>query len=194
MALIDDSTSSSGLSLTGNITLNSVINRSGSASSFSKSGNITLSPQPVENLAGAAGTRSPERPRASRPAPVPAPSRAALLEANPIAAISAPSRSPPRVYQRRHQHQRQRHVRDLSAGNSGNNITFNGNGGNLVFNPGQYQNGGSGNSITLNGNTATTFNAGTYRSAAPSTSSATAQSRCGLERISAESRSRGTPT
>ncbi len=50
----------------------------------------------------------------------------------------------------------------FSAGNYGNNVNFNGNGGNLVFNPGQYQNGGSGDSITLNGNTGTTFNAGSY--------------------------------
>jgi hypothetical protein len=63
----------------------------------------------------------------------------------------------------RRQHQRKRYLGNVfPAGNYGNGVNFNGNGGSLTFNPGQYQNGGSGNSITLNGNTATTFDSGAY--------------------------------
>ena len=50
----------------------------------------------------------------------------------------------------------------FKAGTRGNNVNFNGNGGSLIFNPGQYQNGGAGDSIDLAGNTGTTFNSGSY--------------------------------
>jgi Putative Flp pilus-assembly TadE/G-like len=50
----------------------------------------------------------------------------------------------------------------FAAGTWGNNVNFSGNGGSLIFNPGQYQNGGTGDSIDLTGNTGTTFNSGSY--------------------------------
>jgi hypothetical protein len=56
----------------------------------------------------------------------------------------------------------------FSGGTWGNQVSFDGNGGNLVFNPGQYQNGGgSGYSVNLNGNTGTTFNSGSYTFCGP---------------------------
>ncbi|MGC1255304.1 MAG: Tad domain-containing protein [Candidatus Acidiferrales bacterium] len=158
--LIDDSTSSSGLSLTGNITLKATsIGVVGS--SFSKSGNVTISPQPVENLA-------------ALPDPLSGQAKSAAPSAGTCTQQTGKSGSenwsgnigtltvPAGVYNGGISISGNVTAVTFSAGNYGNSVNFNGNGGSLVFNPGQYQNGGSGNSITLNGNTATSFNAGTY--------------------------------
>ncbi len=158
--LIDDSTSSSGLSLTGNITLKATsIGVVGS--SFSKSGNVTISPQPVENLA-------------ALPDPLSGQAKSAAPSAGTCTQQAGKSGSenwsgnigtltvPAGVYNGGISISGNVTAVTFSAGNYGNSVNFNGNGGSLVFNPGQYQNGGSGNSITLNGNTATSFNAGTY--------------------------------
>jgi Flp pilus assembly protein TadG len=158
--VIDDSTSSSGLSLTGNITLKATsIGTVGS--SFSKSGNITISPQPVSNLAALPDPLSGRAQSA-------APSVGTCTQQSGVAGSKSYSGNigtltvPTGVYNGGISVSGNVTSVTFPAGNYGNNISFNGNGGNLVFNPGQYQNGGSGDSITLNGNTATTFNAGTY--------------------------------
>jgi Flp pilus assembly protein TadG len=160
--IIDDSTSSSGLSLTGNITLTATsIGVVGSG--FSKSGNITISPQPVPNVAS---LPDPLAARAQSAAPSVgtctqaggAKSGSYMLSGNiPNQTVG------PLLYSGGVSVSGNVSSLTFAAGTYGNNINFNGNGGNLVFNPGQYQNGGgSGDSITLNGNTATTFNSGTY--------------------------------
>ena len=158
--VIDDSTSSSGLSLTGNITLKATsIGVVGS--SFSKSGNITISPQPVVNLAALTDPLSGRAQSA-------APSVGSCTQQSGVAGSKSYSGNigtltvPTGVYNGGISVSGNVTSVTFSAGNYGNNVNFNGNGGSLVFNPGQYQNGGSGDSITLNGNTATTFNAGTY--------------------------------
>jgi hypothetical protein len=159
--LIDDSSSSSGLYLNGNITLTAT-SIGVSANGFAESGNVTLSPQPVPNIAelpdplaararsaapsvgtcsqqtGHAGTETWSGNITSLAVPAGIYNGGIKLSGIVSGTVTFPS------------------------GNYGNNVNFNGNGGNLVFNPGQYQNGGSGDSITLNGNTGTTFNAGSY--------------------------------
>ena len=159
--LIDDSSSSSGLYLNGNITLKATT-IGVSASAFSQSGNITLSPQPVVNVAtlpdplaaraqsaapsvgscvqqpGQSGSENWSGNITSLTVPVGVHNGGISISGNVSGTVT------------------------FSAGNYGNNVNFSGNGGNLVFNPGQYQNGGSGDSITLNGNTGTTFNVGSY--------------------------------
>ncbi len=158
--VIDDSTSSSGLSLNGNVTLTATsIGVVGS--SFSQSGNVTVSPQPVENLAALSD------PLAARATTV-------ALSAGTCAQQTGESGSenwsgnitsltvPSGVYDGGISISGNIGSVIFSAGNYGNNVNFNGNGGSLTFNPGEYQNGGSGDGITLSGNTATTFNAGTY--------------------------------
>jgi Flp pilus assembly protein TadG len=159
--LIDDSSSSSGLYLSGNITLKATT-IGVSANGFSESGNITLSPQPVPNVAMLA---NPLAARAQSAAPSvgkctqqTGKSGSENWSGNITSlagfagvyngGISISGNVSGTV--------------TFAAGNYGNNVNFDGNGGNLVFNPGQYQNGGSGDSITLNGNTGTTFNAGSY--------------------------------
>ena len=158
--IVDASSSSSGLSLAGNITLKATsIGVSGS--SFSKSGNITLSPQPVTKVAALA---DPLAARASSAAP----SAGSCTQqsgnsgnehwSGNINNLTVPSG----VYNGGISITGNIGTVTFPSGNYGNNVSFNGNGGNLVFNPGQYQNGGSGDSITLSGNTATSFNTGTY--------------------------------
>ena len=189
--VIDDSTSSSGLSLTGNITLKATsIGVVGS--SFSESGNITISPQPVEKLAalpdplGRAKSIAPSAGTCTQAGG--AKSGSYTLSGNiPTQTVG------PLLYSGGVSVSGNVSSLTFAAGTYGNTINFDGNGGSLVFNPGQYQNGGSGNSITLNGNTATTFNAGTYTFCGAVDIIGNSSVTCSLERISAESRSRVMP-
>ncbi|MGH7973649.1 MAG: hypothetical protein ACREIC_33445, partial [Limisphaerales bacterium] len=157
----DDSSSSSGLYLNGNITLKAT-SIGVSANGFSQSGNINLSPQPVPNVA-------------ALPDPLAGRAQSAALSVGTCTQQMGRSGSenwsgnitnltvPPGIYNGGISISGNlTGAVTFAAGDYGNNVNFYGNGGNLIFNPGQYQNGGSGDSITLNGNTGTTFNAGTY--------------------------------
>jgi len=159
--LIDDSSSASGLYLSGNIALTATT-IGVSANGFSQSGNVTLSPQPVPNVA-------------ALPDPLAARAQSAALSVGACTQQTGHSGSenwsgnitsltvPAGVYNGGISISGNvSGTVTFPAGNYGNNVNFDGNGGRLVFNPGQYQNGGSGDSITLNGNTGTIFNTGSY--------------------------------
>jgi len=159
--LIDDSSSSAGLYLNGNITLKAT-SIGVSANGFSEAGNITLSPQPIPNVAQLA---DPLAARAQSAAPSVGTCARQTGQAGSenwsgnITSLAVPAG----VYNGGISISGNvSGTVSFAPGNYGDNVDFDGNGGNLVFNPGQYQNGGSGDSITLNGNTGTTFNAGSY--------------------------------
>jgi hypothetical protein len=161
--IIDDSSSSSGLYLTGNGTLKATsIGVAGNG--FFKSGNISLSPQPVQNVAALA---DPLAARAQSAAPGVG---TCTLQTAQSGSESFPNPTsftvPAGVYNGGISiGGNVNGTVTFASGNYGNNVSFTGNAtasSSLVFNPGQYQNGGSGDSITLSGNITTTFNPGTY--------------------------------
>jgi Putative Flp pilus-assembly TadE/G-like len=168
--VMDDSSSSSGLSLTGNITLTATsIGVTGA--SYSSSGNITVTPAVSENvpsladpLAGRVSTlasslKPPGCTQASG-----AKSGSYSLNGN----ISTQTIGPLLYAGGVSVSGNVLGSLTFTGGTWGNQINFDGNGGNLIFNPGQYQNGsGSGYSVNLNGNTGTTFNSGSYTFCGP---------------------------
>ncbi len=160
--VIDDSTSSSGLSLTGNITLKAT-SVGVVGSSFSKSGNINISPQPVENLAA---LPDPLSGRANSIAPtVGGCSQAASTNGGSYSnsGIVTTLNLTPAVYSGGMSVSGIIGTVNFAAGTYGNGINLGGNVGTANFNPGQYQNGGgSGASITVTGNTTTVLAAGAY--------------------------------
>lgn len=156
--IIDNSSSNSALTVTGNATISTVY--TGVAGNYSKSGNVTITPSPKINIAPAMD------PLGSIAAPNFSSSYSQLSNTftgnYQVSGNNQTVTVPPQIY-------------SGGVSISGNNaaVTFNGNYGNgislsgnvtsVTFNPGTYQNGGSGNSISIAGNAVTTFNAsGTY--------------------------------
>ncbi len=161
--VVDDSTSLSGLSVSGNSTLKAT-SVGVSGSSFTQTGNATISPKPVTNVAAL------DDPLASRAKSI-APSAGTCTQRGGAASGSdtisgnIPAQSiGPFLYGGGVQITGNLlGSLTLNGGTWGNTVSFSGNSGGLIFNPGQYQNGGSGDSITLSGNTTgTIFNPGTY--------------------------------
>ena len=165
--IIDESSSSSGLSLSGNIKLTATsIGVYGPG--FSKSGNVTISPQPVPKIAS---LPDPLATQAKNAAPtVGTCSQAASTSGGSYSnsGIITTLNLTPAVYSGGMSITGDIGTVNFAAGTYGNGINFGGNVGTVNFTPGQYQNGGgSGASITVTGNTTTVLAAGAYTFCGP---------------------------
>jgi len=161
--IVDDSSSSSAMSVTGNATINTAY--TGVAGNYSTSGNVTLTPTPKIHIAPAMD------PLASIPAPTFGSSYTQLATNNSgsytVSGNNQVVTVPVAIYKNGVSINGNSAQVTFSAANYGNGITISGNVSSATFGPGTYQNGGSGNSISISGNAVTTFNAGTYTFAGP---------------------------
>ncbi len=160
--LIDDSNSSSALTASGNITVQTP--STGITGNYSSSGNITFSPTPKVNIAAL-----PDPLSYVQAPTVPTCTQAAKTNSgtDSISGNYTTLDLGPAVYSSGFSIGGNITTLNFATGTYGNGISFVGNLTTANFAPGQYQNGGTGNSITLQGNTAAKFAAGTYTFCGP---------------------------
>jgi len=163
--IIDDSSSTSAMSVSGNATIDTAY--TGVAGNYSTSGNVTLTPTPTIHIAPAMD------PLGGIPAPTyTSDSTYSQLSSTNSGSYSVSGNNqtvtvPAAIYTGGVSITGNSAQVTFSAANYGNGITISGNVSSATFNPGTYQNGGSGNSISISGNAVTTFNTGTYTFAGP---------------------------
>jgi hypothetical protein len=157
--ILVDSTSTTGLSVIGNVNITDTF--TGVVGNYSSNGNVSFTPTPNAGIAAFAD------PLAGVPAPsVPTCTQAASSKSGSLSVTTTQTISP-NVYATGVAASGNFGTVTLNGGTWGNGITTSGNGA-LVLNPGQYQNGGgSGNSLTVNGNTTVTMTPGQYTFCGP---------------------------
>lgn len=159
--IMDDSTSSSGIDLTGTGTLKATsIGVTGS--SFSKTGTITVSPNPVTKVAALPDPLASQAKSVAPSAGTCTQNSATKSGSDSLSGTASTLNVSPAIYSSGINISGTYGTITFAAGNYGNNINLAGTVSDLVFNPGQYQNGGSGDSIDLAGTTKVTFNSGSY--------------------------------
>jgi hypothetical protein len=164
--IIDNSSSSSALSVTGNATINTAY--TGVAGNYSTSGNVTLTPTPKIHICPAMDPLG----GIAAPSGYASNSSYTQLSSNNSGSYTVSGNNqvvtvPAAIYKSGVSITGNSAQVTFSAANYGNGITISGNVSSATFNPGTYQNGGSGNSISISGNAVTTFNTGTYTFAGP---------------------------
>lgn len=156
--IIDDSSSSSAMTGTGNGTVSA--SSIGVAGDYSSTGSMTFVPTPQIHVAPA-----PD-PFASLAPPTVGTVIQAGVTNSGAYVVSGNNETvtiPPGVYKNGISVSGNNASVTFSSGTYGNNINIGGNTASAVFNPGQYQNGGgSGDSVDIAGNATTTFNPGSY--------------------------------